>query len=34
MARGRKVRVLTPDTPGEDFNDVLMRQATQVAANV
>jgi hypothetical protein len=33
MAQGRTVRVLTPDTPGEDFNDVLMRQAAQVAAH-
>ena len=33
MAQGRQVRILTPDNPGEDFNDVLMRQSAKEAAH-
>jgi hypothetical protein len=33
MARGRAVQVLTPDTAGEDFNDVVQRRAAQGVAH-
>lgn len=33
MAQGRAARVLTPDTAGEDFNDILMRQSAWEAAH-
>lgn len=33
MAQGRAVRVLTPDTAGEDFNDIVQRRAAPGVAH-
>ena len=33
MAAGLRVRVVTPDNPGEDFNDLLQRQMAQAVPN-
>ena len=33
MAQGRAVRVLTPDTAGEDFNDIVQRRMAREAAH-
>lgn len=33
LAAGLRVRVATPDTPGEDFNDLLQRQTAQAVPN-
>ena len=33
MAQGRAVRVLTPDTAGEDFNDIVQRRAARGVAH-
>jgi putative DNA primase/helicase len=33
MAQGRAVRMLTPDAPGEDFNDILQRRMAREATH-